>query len=128
MANALLGRDGARLIAAGRVAIGVGTLARPDLFPRLLGVDSGTAARMAWLGRMFGAREVALGLGLLRASGPTAEREWLLGGAISDAVDAVAFAGALRAGVVRRPLAAAFVAAALAATGTEVVAWLDARD
>lgn len=126
MANALVGRDGARLVAAGRVALGLGIVARPELFPRLLGVDGVTAGRMRWLGRMFGAREVALGLGLLLAP-RAAEREWLLGGAISDGVDALAFAEAARRGGVRRPLAAAFAASAAAVTATEVVAWLDER-
>lgn len=129
MANAIFGRQGARLVAAGRVALGVGMVARPELFPKVLGIDSGTAARMGWFGRMFGAREVALGAGLLLAGrNGSGEREWLLAGAVSDAVDAAAFAEALRRGLVRRPLAAAFAGTALAATGTEVVAWLDARD
>ena len=124
MANRWLGRDGARLVAAGRVALGVGMVARPELLPKMLGVDSGTAGRMAWLGRMFGAREVALGAGLLLA-GRENEREWLLGSALCDAVDAVAFAEAARRGVVRRGPAYAFAGTAATATGTEVVAWLD---
>lgn len=128
MVKALFGRDGARLIAAGRVAVGVTFLARPTLVPRLLGVDSGTAERMSFFGRMFGAREVALGAGLLLADSPAEERRWLLGGALSDAVDAVAFAEAARRGFARLPVAAAFVAAALGATGSEVAAWLDGRD
>ena len=127
MAKRWLGRDGARLVAAGRVALGVVMVARPDLLPRLLGVDSGTAGRMSWLGRMFGAREVALGAGLL-AVGPEREREWLLGAALCDAVDAVAFAEAARRGVVRRALAGTFVVTAASAAGTEVAAWLDGRD
>ena len=118
-----LGRDGARLVAAGRVALGVGMVVRPDLLPKLLGVDSGTASRMSWLARMFGAREVALGAGLL-AAGAGREREWLLAGALSDGVDAVAFAAAARSGMVRPALGAAFTLTAATAAGTEVAAWL----
>jgi hypothetical protein len=129
MANGWLGRDGARLTAAGRVALGLGMLARPEVLPRLLGVDTGTARRMSWLGRMFGAREVALGAGLLLARrAPDGERDWLLGAALSDGADAVAFLAAARQGVVRAPVAGAFVLTALAATGTEVIAWLQGRD
>lgn len=127
MVKRWLGRDGARLVAAGRVALGIGMLARPELLPKLLGVDSGTAARMSWLGRMFGAREIALGAGLLTARAES-EREWLLGSAFSDAVDAVAFAEATRRGVVRRALGGAFVLTAATAAGTEVAAWLAGRD
>ncbi|HVF03413.1 MAG TPA: hypothetical protein VNA20_01095 [Frankiaceae bacterium] len=127
MANRWLGRDGARLVAAGRVALGVGMVARPDLLPKLLGVDSGTASRMSWLGRMFGAREIALGAGLLVA-GRDREGEWLLGAALSDAVDAVAFAEAARRGVVRPALGGAFTVTAATAAGTEVAAWLAGRD
>lgn len=126
MANGWFGMHGARLTAAGRVAAGVGLLARPDLFPRMLGVDSGTAARMSWLGRMFGAREVALGAGLLlagRAGGDP--RPWLLGAALSDAVDVVALGSAVRRGVVRAPAGLALAAIGASAAGTEVVAWLD---
>jgi len=129
MANGWIGTNGARLVAAGRVAAGVGFLARPDLFPKMLGVDSGTAARMSWLGRMFGAREVALGAGLLLAGrSPEAARPWLLGGVVADAVDAVALGAAVRSGVVRAPVGLAFAAMGAAATGTGVVAWLDRGD
>ena len=129
MVNEWFGRRGARLVAAGRVALGVGMIARPDLMPRLLGVDSGTAGRMGWLGRMFGAREVALGAGLLAAErAGSSTDEWLLAGALSDGIDAVAFAEAARRGLVRAPLAGLFVLTAATAAGTEVAAWLASRE
>ena len=128
MANAWFGRQGARLIAAGRVAAGIGMIARPETLPKLLGVDSGTAERSAFLGRMLGAREIALGAGLLLSRSTAGEREWVLGAALSDAVDGVAFAAAARRGVVRPVLAGAFVATAAVATGMEVAAWLDGRE
>lgn len=128
MGIALIGRDSARLVAAGRVLVGLGFIARPETLPKMLGIDSGTVARTAWFGRMFGAREVALGAGLLLAGSPEEERRWLLGGALSDAVDAVAFTEAIRRGFVRTAVGASFVVAALSATGTEVAAWLDGRD
>lgn len=127
MANRWMGRDGARLVAVGRVLVGVGALARPRLMPGLLGVDSGTAERMSWLSRMFGAREIALGAGLLLSRSPEAEREWALGAALSDAVDAAAFAAAVRGGVVRGALGTAFAAMAVGATGTGVMTWLEDR-
>ena len=128
MANAWFGRQGARLVAAGRVAAGIGMITRPELLPKVLGVDSGSAERTAFLGRMLGAREVALGAGLLLSRSTAGERDWLLGAALSDGVDGVAFAMAARRGVVRPVLATALVATAALATGTEVAAWLDSRD
>lgn len=125
MANRWMGRDGARLVAAGRVLMGVGALARPRMLPSVLGVDSGTAERMSWLTRMFGAREIALGAGVLLSRSPEARREWVLGGVLSDAADALALAAAVRRGVVRGALGAGGVALAAGATGTGVMAWLD---
>jgi hypothetical protein len=108
-------------VSAGRVGVGVGValLARPRALPVALGVDSGTAARVSWVVRMVGARDVALGLGTLLAlhRGEDA-RDWLLGQALSDAADAAAFAGAVARGHARvvPGSAGALVAGASAAT------------
>ncbi|MDQ1712792.1 MAG: hypothetical protein QOE45_2242 [Frankiaceae bacterium] len=113
-------RSAARLVAAGRVGVGVAMLARPRTLPALLGVDSGTAARVSWITRMLGAREVALGAGtLLALRRGSAGRDWLLGAAFSDAVDAVAFAGAVGRGHARAVPGGALtlVAGASAAVG-----------
>jgi hypothetical protein len=135
---ATLGRMGTRalrqsattLLAAGRVGVGVAMLARPRTLPASLGVDSATAARVSWITRMLGAREVALGAGTLLAlrrgdSGRDSARDWLLGCAFSDAVDAAAFAGAVARGHARVVPGSAFalVAGASAAVGGR--AWLD---
>lgn len=86
-----------RLLAILRMALGLAALARPELVPRSLGVDSATAGRVGWLVRMTGGRDVALGLGLAdalrRGSGV---RPWLLVTAVADAVDAAALARAVR--------------------------------
>jgi hypothetical protein len=117
-----------RLLALGRVMAGAGMLARPELLPRLVGVDAATAARVAWLGRMLGAREVALGAGTLAAlrrgpgSGPGAA-SWLLGSALSDAVDAAAFGGAVAHGHVRPVFGALVTATAAASAGVGLAGW-----
>jgi hypothetical protein len=119
-------QSAAVLLAAGRVGVGAAMLARPRTLPATLGVDSATAARVSWITRMLGAREVALGAGTLLAlrRGESA-RDWLLGCALSDAVDAAAFAGAVARGHARVVPGSAFalVAGASAAVGGR--AWLD---
>jgi hypothetical protein len=102
-------------LATGRITVGATVFVRPTLLAKGMGVDSTTAERTAWLARMFAARDVALGLGLLWAlnrsrGGRVAEllggtdpalREMLLLGVLSDLGDAVAVAGALRSRSVR---------------------------
>jgi hypothetical protein len=84
-------------IGIGRTAIGAIFFAAPVTALRIIGTDSATATRVTWLSRMTAARDGAIGLGTVRAvtSGRGAAG-WLLAGAASDAVDAVALAGAVR--------------------------------
>jgi hypothetical protein len=104
-------RSAAVGIAALRVAVGAGLLARPDLLPRVLGVDRVTAGRLRWAGQMLGGRDLGLGVGVL-AAGAATHRPWLLVQAFVDAVDGVALlTAARRRAVVPLP------AAALTATG-----------
>jgi hypothetical protein len=83
----------ARYQALGRVALGAGLLAMPA---GLTGAWIGrTASRPGprVLTRALGARDVALGLGQLRAvSAGAGVRPWLLAGMLADAVDLVASA------------------------------------
>jgi hypothetical protein len=108
-------------IAAGRAAFATGILAAPVLSARLLGADTATAQRVSWLTRMMGIRDGALGVGgvLAARGGGSSAAVWLLGGAASDAVDAVVLAGALKQGRVKGIVPAAIVplAAATAAAG-----------
>lgn len=92
-----------RLLALGRVFVGGGLLARPLTLPRTLGVDTGSADRMAWLTRMLGVREVALGVGTLYATrGGAGGSDWIAAGAACDAVDVAVFAAAAARGRIRR--------------------------
>lgn len=75
-----------------RVVIGIGLLVSPVGLARGLGIDEQTARRVGWMARIAGAREIAIGLGTVRA---WARKEpmtgWVAAQAISDGVDAVAF-------------------------------------
>jgi hypothetical protein len=86
-------------LAAGRAAAGTAILLAPVLSARLLGADSATAQRVAWLTRMMAVRDAALGAGGLAAvRGAGSAAPWLIGGAVSDAVDAIVLTQALRQG------------------------------
>jgi hypothetical protein len=117
-------RRGARVgaVSGGLVRAGAGLalLARPESLPSALGVDRVTARRVAWVVRLFAARDAALGVGAVHAvltgrpAGP-----WLLAQASVDAVDAAVVAVAVRNRQVALPrgLAVAAVAAAAAVGG-----------
>lgn len=90
-----------------RVGIGVGLLAFPGLFPRVL---AGAAPRddVTAAARIAGARDLGMGLGALAAAqgGPSAElRRWAAASAVADALDAVAMARARSLRAVPRRLA-----------------------
>jgi hypothetical protein len=93
---------GAQAIAAGRVALGLAALARPQLpaRPWVGAAADGVAARV--FGRALGARDLALGLGALTAMrrpplpGPGAAQGWVAAGALSDALDVAATLAAWR--------------------------------
>lgn len=111
----------ARLIGAGRTALGGGFLAVPVEGVKALGVDVATAKRVAFLSRMMAGRDVVIGVGTLVSKRPAG---WLLAGAVADAVDAAAIAQARREGRAGGPIAAAMVpgAAALALVGAAAAA------
>lgn len=102
-------------IGAGRVAIGTVLFAAPTTATRMLGVDSASAKRMAFLARMTAARDVSLGIGTLAARGSDQLGLWLAVGALADAADAVAISTATKRGVTRGVSAAAAVLSAVAA-------------
>ncbi len=121
--TARLSRTTAGQLALGRAAVGTSMLARPTLLPRALGVDSASAARMAWTTRMLGAREVALGLGAwtaLRSGDSGGARIWLLAGVLSDGVDALALGAASARGDVRRVRGSAVALVAAGAVAVQV--------
>jgi hypothetical protein len=90
-------RLGSGALALGRIGVGLALLARPDGLPRAVGVDSVSARRMAWVVRLFAARDAALGAGAAHAvlTGRPV-RPWLLAQAASDGADAVALGLAIR--------------------------------
>lgn len=79
-------------VAAGRLAIGVGAVASPDL-PLRWWVDDADVGRAGprVLARALGGRDAALAVGALRALVVGGDlRPWVAAGGLADAIDAVA--------------------------------------
>src|SRR3954447_19728828 len=119
-----------------RLAVGVGAWLPPNLTGRMFGLDPASNPQSVYMARLFGIRDVALGVGALSAA-PEARRLWLQLGLLSHVADvrgaepgrlgaaAAAGAGALarRDGSVSGPVAAMLggVAVAAAASGLAVL-------
>jgi hypothetical protein len=112
---------GAEAIAAGmgigRLVLGGGLLAAPTTAARLLGVDSASAKRMAFLARMAAIRDMGLGVGTLASRGTPQVALWLGVAAAADAVDALVVGAATKQGATRGIVALGTVAGAAAAAG-----------
>ena len=107
----------ARLLAVGRVGVGVVLLAVPGAAVRAVGVEPRPGSCL--LARAAGIRDLALGVGALRAlSQGRGGRAWVQAGAACDAVDAALLAtsrGDLGTTVTLAGIAVASSAAALGA-------------
>jgi hypothetical protein len=114
-------RDLAVGMAGGRIAIGVGSLLAPGLVSRTMMGADGDSGGTRLLLRVLGARDLALGIGVLVAVDRDAPVQgWLRASAAVDALDA---AGSLLARRHLRPTV--FPAAAAAATaGALLSGWL----
>ena len=99
-------------IAAGRVGIGVAAYLAPNLSGRLFGLDPDGNPQASYLGRLFGARDVALGAGALRS--PRKQKDaWVAAGMACDVADVAAGALAGMRGTLP-PASAAMVTATAA--------------
>jgi hypothetical protein len=74
-------------ISLGRIVLGVGALAAPTTTASLLGLDPDRNPQLSYWGRMFGAREIALGAVTLVARG-SARRNLVVVGIAVDGADA----------------------------------------
>ena len=90
-------RDGARVLAAGRIAIGAGLLGAPRLCAGIWIGRGAAGAAVAPLSRALGVREVVLGAMALHTVGtPKVAARWLRALAVCDAVDLAATHAARR--------------------------------
>src|SRR5437868_6075345 len=99
-------------VAISRMVVGGGAWLAPNLSGRLCGPDPEGNPPLSSLGRLFGARDVAVGAGLLR-SGRKQKDAWLTAGFACDVADVAAGAIAGARGTLP-PAAAALVTATAA--------------
>jgi hypothetical protein len=109
-----------------RTGLGAAMLVRPMIVPSPRGVDSITRIRLAWLARMLGARDLALGAGTL-AAGAGGAGPWLAVSAWADAVDAVVLGRAVLRREVAPVTGALAAASAVGAVAAGVVALAERR-
>jgi hypothetical protein len=76
-------------LSLGRIAVGVVSLAKPDLAARTLGTPDASPLLTQW----FGTREIAIGAATLLASGSARRNLVLIGVAVDGADAATAYAG-----------------------------------
>jgi hypothetical protein len=105
---------------AGRIAIGIAAWAAPQLMGPVLGLALADSQEGKFMSRLFGARDVILGIGPLASSGP-ARKLWLRLGVACDLVDVAAAGLGLLGGAPKRAMITAG-STALAASALGVAA------
>jgi hypothetical protein len=108
-------------IAIGRIAVGAGAWLTPNLSGRLFGLDPEGNPQLPYVGRLFGARDVALGAGALRSTRKQKDA-WLTAGLACDVADVAA--GALAGARGQLPPAAAALVTATAGAFAAFGYWL----
>ena len=93
-----MNRDAAiKQLGAVRAIVGAGAWIAPRLSGKAFGLDSSDNPAAPYLGRLFGARDVALAYGTLTTSGEDQDR-WLVAALGCDVADAAAGIAAWRGG------------------------------
>jgi hypothetical protein len=83
------GMSTVRQLAILRIIIGVSSWVMPRVAGKLFGLDTVGNPQAPYLARLFGIRDVALGVGALQSTG-AAQKQWLQLGVMCDAADALA--------------------------------------
>ena len=110
-----------QMISGLRAWIGTSAWLAPNLTGKLFGLDPSSNPQSAFLGRLFGVRDIALAAGTLGSEG-NARTQWLRLGVACDLADAAAAYLAGRNGTVPKHAAILAGGTALAAAGMGVAA------
>jgi hypothetical protein len=108
-------------IGIARMVVGSGAWLAPNLSGRLFGLDPAGNPQLPYVGRLFGARDVALGAGALRSSRKHKDA-WLTAGLACDAADVAA--GVLAGARGQLPLVSAVMVSTTAAVFAGAGLWL----
>jgi hypothetical protein len=114
-------QSAANAIAISRIAVGAGTWLTPNLSGRMFGLDPEGNPQLPYIGRLFGARDVALGAGVLRSPSKSKEA-WVTAGAACDVADVAA--GVLAGARGQLPVSAAILVSATAGAFAAAGIWL----
>lgn len=101
-------------VALGRLALGVGAFARPDLAAGAFQLDARANPQLPYMTRLFATREIALGALTLLAPG-SARRNLTMVGIAVDAADAAAGYLGMASGQVSRKAGLGMIVPALGA-------------
>jgi|SRR5215207_5474323 len=116
-----------RSLAGIRVAIGTSAWATPRLAGKAFGLDADDNPQSPYLARLFGVRDVALGIGALTTAGES-QRRWLALGLLCDAADAAAGVLAGRGGYLPKLPTVLVTGTALVAAGLGAAALAGGND
>lgn len=106
-------------LSLGRIAVGSVALARPDLAAKALQLDGTANPQLSYVTRLFGSREIALGLITLASRGKARTTAVALG-ILVDAADAGTGYLGMKEGVVTQKSAAALIGTAAGAVASGV--------
>ncbi len=108
-------------LSLGRIAVGAVAVADPERAARLFQLDPVSNPQLPYVTRLFGVREVALGLATLMSSGRT--RKGMIGlGIVVDAADGATGYLAMQDGTVSRKTAMTLMGPAVGAVGSGLLA------
>ena len=110
-------------LSLGRIAVGSVALANPEAAARLLQLDPVSNPQVPYVTRLFGSREVALGLVTLLARGK-AQRGVIGLGVVVDSADAATGYLALQDGSASRKTALTLIGPAIGAAGAGLIGLL----
>ena len=110
-----------QMISGLRAWVGTSAYLAPNLTSKLFGLDPSSNPQSAFLGRLFGVRDIALAAGTLGSEG-SARTQWLRLGVACDLGDAAAAFLAARNGTIPKHAAILAGGTALAAVGMGVAA------
>jgi len=104
-----------------RIVVGLSSWLTPRLAGKLFGLDPDGNPQAPYLARLFGVRDIVLGVGALQSSG-AAQKQWLQLGIACDVADTAASFLAGRNGTLPKSAAVMTGVAAVAATAMGLAA------
>ncbi len=108
-------------LSLGRISIGAAAVANPEFAARVFQLDPVSNPQLGYVTRLFGIREVALGVATLMSSGRT--RTGMIGlGILVDTADGATGYLAMQDGTVSRKTAMALMGPAVGAVASGLVA------